>query len=171
MSTSPIPRCLNRRSVLYGRGVVVGGSRKKITDAWGKWLDMNWEWEWYVTLTFRDVVGVRRAENLFQKWLKELEKRSGNDVQYVRCTEWQRYRGVPHYHALMLNLKHVRRLTWMDRWFELAGIARIFPYDRNKGATFYLSKYVTKELGDIRFSDSLEDYTRWSDRPVQLEFS
>jgi len=43
----------------------------------------------------------------------------------------------------------------MDWWFAKEGIARILPYDRQLGARFYLCKYVTKDLGDVRFSKNL----------------
>ncbi len=142
-----------------------------VKDAWADWLSENWEWEWYVTLTFRESVGVRRANSLWQLWYKQLVGETKKDVQYVRFEEWQRLRGVPHYHALMLNVKHVRRVKWNDRWAALAGWARVQKYDSNRGAAYYVSKYVVKDMGNIRFSDSLQDYAKWSDRPIQLEFS
>ncbi len=141
-----------------------------IQQTWGDWLG-DWDWEWYCTLTFRDNVGVRRANSLWQMWYKRHITATRKDVQYVRFTEWQRNRGVPHYHVLMLNLKHVRRLTWLDRWVDLAGWARIHKYNSNKGAAYYLSKYITKETGEVKFSEGLQDFVRSANRPEQLEFS
>ncbi len=40
------------------------------------------------------------------------------------------------------------RLYWMNRWNEIAGFSRIYKYDPGKGATAYLTKYVSKELTD-----------------------
>lgn len=143
----------------------------RIRQAWGNWLHYTWAWEWFVTLTFRqDEVGTGRANALWSKWLKQLVKETGNDVQFVRVTEYQRYRGIPHYHALMLNLKHVRRLKWLDRWVALAGWARVLPYEPKRGASYYLSKYVIKDTGEVVFSDDIQDYTRSSHRAEQLEF-
>jgi len=43
----------------------------------------------------------------------------------------------------MGNLARVRRLTWMDNW--KSGYARIYKYDVNRGANYYLTKYCVKE--------------------------
>lgn len=145
---------------------------KLLQEAWGNWLHYQWEWEWFVSLTFRDDhVGTGRANVLWRMWHKQLVKETGKDVQYVRVTEFQRYRGIPHYHALILNVKHVRRLTWKDRWDTLAGYARILRFDPKKGAAYYLCKYIVKDMGEVVFSDDIQDYTRFSNRPEQLEFS
>lgn len=143
----------------------------QVKKSWGEWLYENWEWEWYATLTFRENVGIKRADALWRKWYTQLVTETGKDVQYVRFAEWQRHRGVLHYHALLLNVKYVRRLKWMDRWNAMAGFARIYAYDSKKGATFYLSKYVASELGEVVFSDGLKEYSVSANRPVQLEFS
>lgn len=140
-----------------------------IQQTWGDWLG-EWPWEWYSTLTFRDNVGIRRANSLWQVWYDQLVKTTRKDVQYARFTEWQRDRGIPHFHVLMLNLKHVRRLTWLDRWVDQAGWARIEPYNPEKGATHYLCKYITKELGEVKFSEGLQDFQGDAQRPEQLEF-
>lgn len=153
----------------YNAGRVAVNDKKLIQQTWGDWLS-DWDWEWYCTLTFRDNVGIRRANSLWQMWYKQLITATRKDVQYVRFTEWQRNRGVPHYHVLMLNLKHVRRLTWLDRWVDLAGWARIHKYNSNKGAAYYLSKYITKETGEVRFSEGLQGFARSANRPEQLEF-
>lgn len=137
---------------------------------WGDWLNTNWEWEWFVSLTFRhERVGTGRANYLWRQWLGELMKSTGKDVGFVRVTEWQRYRGIPHYHALMLNLEGVRRLKWLDRWVDMAGWARVLPYESGKGASHYLSKYVTKEMGEMVFSDNLQDYACSEHRAEQLK--
>jgi hypothetical protein len=37
-----------------------------------------------------------------------------------------------------------RRLTYMDKWNKDNGFARILPYDKEKGAIYYMVKYVVK---------------------------
>ena len=154
----------------WDSGRVAINDKAVIKQAWGDWL-REWDWEWYCTLTFRDNVGIRRANSLWKVWYEKLVTSTRKNVQYVRFTEWQRDRGVPHYHVLMLNLKHVRRLTWLDRWVDLAGWARIEPYNPDKGAAHYLCKYITKERGEVKFSEGLQDFARDANRPEQLEFS
>ena len=46
----------------------------------------------------------------------------------------------------------------MDRWQQRNGYARIFPFDPERGAAFYCSKYVTKATGDWDVSDNLAGF-------------
>jgi len=108
----------------------------------------RWEWDWYVTLTYRGSPGITKAKKLFRLWLGCLEEEEKIKPYYVRFLEWQK-RGVPHFHLLMGNMGEVKRLKWMDRWYDLAGIARIYPYNRNLGAGYYLGKYLFKDSGEI----------------------
>lgn len=121
-----------------------------LREVWAEWLN-EWDWEWFVTLTFKEEVGIMKAERLWRRWVRELNEALDDRVGYFRVMEWQKNRKVPHFHALMLNLHGARRLTWMDRWNALAGYARIWPYQKDKGADHYLSKYVIKSLADYEF--------------------
>ncbi len=79
----------------WDAGRVAVNDKAVIKQAWGDWLSENWTWEWYATLSFKDDIGTRRADFLFQKWYKQLTTETRKDVQYVRCEELQLYRGVP----------------------------------------------------------------------------
>ena len=70
--------------------------------------------------------------------------------------EFQRLRGVPHWHLLVADVGEQRRMDWVDWWFDRYGIARVLPYMKELGARYYLGKYLTKEVADIEFSDSLK---------------
>lgn len=153
----------------YEAGRVLIYDKALVKKAWGDWLSETWDWEWYATLTFRDDVGTKRAGSLWRMWVRQLTAETRKDVQWVRCEELQPDRGIPHYHSLLLNLKHVRRLKWLDRWVSIGGWARIYQYNPNKGAAYYLCKYVTKELGKVEFSEGLQDFARNANRPVQAE--
>jgi len=39
----------------------------------------------------------------------------------------------------------------MDEWDLIAGYARIYPYEKNRGASYYLCKYVTKQIAEHKF--------------------
>jgi hypothetical protein len=82
-----------------------------------------------------------------------------HDIRWVRGREYQKWRGVPHFHALIGGVADLRRDEAWAWWFDKFGIARIEPYNRELGAGYYLCKYVTKELGDIRFSPNLSRKT------------
>jgi len=122
-------------------------------------------WDWFATLTFRDPPQNSRGwtkpgwgytGRAWDKFMVNLGETKGmHDLSWVRGREYQQWRGVPHFHALISRVKDLRRMDFVDWWFQNYGIARILPYDRELGAGYYLSKYVTKELGDVKFSDSL----------------
>jgi len=77
------------------------------------------------------------------------------NLDWVRVFELQRDRGVPHIHALVGGLDSLRYGEVGRFMFERYGYTRILEYDPALGATYYLTKYVTKELGDIEFSPSI----------------
>jgi len=49
----------------------------------------------------------------------------------------------------MGNLEDVRRDKWWQVWFTWYGRNRILPYDKEKGAGYYLTKYIVKEESDL----------------------
>jgi len=145
---------------------------RDLRQAWGGFLtelgDRVGGWDWWVTLTFRDrtdeeiargwtKVGVSYTNRAWRALVSELEASKGmfGITRWVRGREYQHWRGVPHFHALIASVGDLRRMDFVDWWFERYGIARILPYDRELGAGFYLCKYVVKELGDIQFSENL----------------
>ncbi len=146
-------------------------SQVEIKQAWGSWLtelgDQVGGWDWWATLTFRDrsdqeiargwtKVGWQYSQGAFDRYMGFLRSLRGiGEPTWVRGREYQTWRGVPHFHALITGVAHLRRQEAWEWWFKRYGIARIEPYDRSLGAGFYLCKYVTKELGDIRFSQDL----------------
>jgi hypothetical protein len=132
----------------------------------GQWLQRDWIWDWFGHFTFRGEVGSVKANSTWNYYMKQLRKGTGRSVQWIRCTEFQQ-REVIHYHALLLNVGDARRLSYMDLWADIAGWARIYPYEKDKGASYYLSKYVVKELGEIKFSDKLQDFAVWTERGKQ----
>ena len=143
-----------------------------LKQVWGNWLtelgDQVGCWDWWATLTFRDRtdaqikrgwtrVGVKHANTAWSAFMDELRACRGlGEPTWVRGMEYQHWRGVPHFHALLSGVKDLRRDEAWQWWFKRFGMARILPYDRQLGAGFYLCKYVVKELGDIQFSDGFD---------------
>lgn len=108
------------------------------------WVNLlsRYKWDWFTTLTFRDIPRTYTAINRAKQFLRAIEGKEKRKVGYYLAMELNRS-GTPHFHALMGNLDGVRRLTWMDRWEY--GYARIYPYEVDKGANYYITKYVVKE--------------------------
>jgi hypothetical protein len=49
----------------------------------------------------------------------------------------------------------IRRLLFKDFW-ELHGFARVEKYEKDRGANYYVGKYLTKTAADIKFSHNLK---------------
>jgi hypothetical protein len=142
---------------------------EELKQAWGGFLtdlgDQAGGWDWWATLTFREPpeerpgwtkIGWQYSGRAWDRFVTELGLKKGlHDLWWVCGREYQHWRGVPHFHALIGGVADLRRDQAWDWWFQRYGLARIEPYDRSLGAGFYLCKYVTKELGDIQFSKGL----------------
>ena len=104
-------------------------------------------------------IGWKAANNAINRWngymcsMLGYEETGGNPL-WVACMEPQK-RGVPHWHVLAENVGDVRRVDVSSWWEEHYGFARIFAYDPELGANYYLGKYVSKRLSEIRFSPAL----------------
>jgi len=85
-------------------------------------------------------------------------KKAHGGIPWARGLEYQR-RDVIHFHALFLNVKGLRRLSCMDLWNEIAGIARIEAVKDGLAARRYLTKYVSKE-GEIDMGGALSKPAR-----------
>jgi hypothetical protein len=142
-----------------------------LRTSWGNFVDdvgsRKGGWDWYATLTFRDPspeeilrgwtkIGMGYSKRAGDAFLKLLGEMKGLGTHYwFRAREYQRDRGVPHYHMLIGGVEDLRRDEAWKWWYDNFGFARILPYEVGKGARFYLCKYVTKELGDFEFSENL----------------
>ena|SRR6516162_3775841 len=148
-------------------------------DAWIAFLG-RWEWEWFATFTFRDPVHPEAADKRFRVLVSECNRalygprwhKHGQGIRWMRALEYQK-RDVIHYHALMAGVKDLRRLTWMDRWYELSGIARIEKIDAADAVVRYVSKYVVKDgeidLGGPLMPAELPLFLRAASRPGDHE--
>lgn len=150
--------------------------RKEVLTEWGSWLSSGWSWSWFVTLTFdprkvsagtRTLWGWGATDRAWEAFVRHLEPLARGEqglsgsVWWVRGREPHHDSGGTHFHALVGGLGPMvsRQEAWRW-WFERYGMARIEPYEAGRGAAHYLTKYVVKELGDIRFSDSLGLYRK-----------
>lgn len=153
-----------------GRGLLDGrGCLKRAYGEFLKELGERINFCWYATLTFREPVHPESAHKRFMRWIHKLNRKiygvrytkRKQGVRWVRALEWQK-RDVIHFHCLIADIpeewnpefKDLRRLHWMDEWYKVNGIARIYPYDKNLGACFYLGKYISKG-GEIDYSDNI----------------
>jgi hypothetical protein len=140
-----------------------------IREAWVEFLS-RYPMHWFCTLTFRNSVHPERAVKVFRLWVNEINRslygkrwaQRGQGIYWFLAWEYQK-RGVLHFHALLGDTENLndraRRLTWMDRWFELAGIARIEDIKNRAAIDRYVSKYVVKG-GQIDSSETLKSFAQ-----------
>ncbi len=151
--------------LLYQNTRAEGTSQAELKQAWGGWVSQLYPWQWFVTLTFRDrtaeqisrgwtKVGTAYAKTAYNRFLAYLQPALGS-LYWFRAFETQFWRGVPHIHALVGGLDSLEYAPVSAWYWQRYGFIRVLEYNPQLGAGFYLCKYVTKELGDIRFSHNL----------------
>ena len=116
------------------------------------------DWEWFVTMTLRDPPpnsrgwdrpGWASAKRAWRELVSAARPPLG-ELAWVRMFEIQKDRSVPHIHALVGNCDpSVRRMDLVDWAWHRWGMTRVLEYNAELGASFYLAKYVTKDVADI----------------------
>jgi hypothetical protein len=144
----------------------VSPTRRQLREAWGQFLS-QFQWDWFVSLTFRDEVPTFRAYRILGRFLRDLEAAAGVPIYWFRADEYGARLGRFHMHLLIGNVAHLRRLYWMDEWNRRAGYARILPFDDSKGAVFYVAKYITKQGGEWAVSENLGNLETQPILPLQ----
>jgi len=113
----------------------------------------KYDWQFWFTGTFpeersyRDTIKTKKA---FTRFVGDLRKNYGkNDIEYFMAVERFKSGDFTHVHALLNGLDGMTFQqigeTWRDRNL---GREHIETYVKDKGANFYLTKYITKELCD-----------------------
>lgn len=138
-------------------------STHELLRAWGDFANGLDDWDWFITITFRpehpaSTAPAKKAE--WQAWhaldrFVEQGRPAVGDVRWIAALEYQKARGVPHVHALLAGVaKEAFKPAAAWAWHQF-GFTRILEYDPRRGAAAYLTKYVLKELGDVRVSPNL----------------
>lgn len=136
----------------------------ELKQEWGDFLAGLANWDWFVTLTLRNPdnpqfplwtkPGWGTAKKAWRDFTSRARPALGR-LQWVMMFELQKWRGVPHIHALVAG-SDCRRMEMVDWAWNRWGITRVLAYDPQRGARFYLCKYLTKDIADIDFSVGLE---------------
>jgi hypothetical protein len=125
--------------------------REALRDAWIALLG-RWEWEWFCTFTFRDLVHPEAADKRFRVLISQAnrvlwgvrwyQRRQG--LRWVRALEYQK-RDVIHYHALLAGVQDsdpctcngaitsVRRRTSEREWRVVFHMNGFFGFHRISG--------------------------------------
>ncbi len=129
-------------------------NKTALIEGWGEFLS-QFDWDWFVTLTYRRSVGLRGAKNRLIQLIRYIRKDIGHRIEFFCIPGWQK-RGVAHYHGFFGGLRGIsgnKYQVWWKRWY---GSAEIEEYDKNLGGRFYLAKHAIDPDVDFLMSRSLK---------------
>lgn len=127
----------------YNNYITSEGYVNPLRQEWVNYLN-TFNWDWFATLTFKNQPRTYTAKNEAKRWLNAIQRQEKRKIGYYMCMEFTK-QGTPHLHLLMGNLEGVRRDKYWKLWFEKNGRARILPFEKNKGVSYYLTKYIVKD--------------------------
>ncbi len=136
--------------IYASRGNIRGKHRGEYIDQLGKWFDGLADWKWFVTRSLADKVTIGFTQpgvGMARGCLRDLIVRT-QASEFICVFELQE-RGVPHLHALIRNGRPTNGGLEQERDFNKFGIARWKAYRRGKGASYYLGKYLGKEMIEL----------------------
>lgn len=112
----------------------------------------GYDWEYWFTGTFKpqksykDTINTKKAFNRFLEKLSE--ENELQNITYFMAVERFKNGDYTHVHALLSGLNNLPYRTIGGTWRSLYGREKVEGYQKDKGANYYLTKYVTKELCD-----------------------
>lgn len=146
-------------------------SRKELErnarSAAGLWISTLCKWDLYFTLTYDpkrpryvQAPSMWASRRHMTSWLKQLDKFYSRGVCAVSSLEYQR-NGWPHWHGLV-GAGGVSQLEFTkasELWYNAYGYCKFVKVDRGDRDRIseYVSKYITKDSGDVLFYGPLGD--------------
>jgi hypothetical protein len=115
----------------------------------GEWLNQH-RWDAWCTLTFRaGNFSAEAATRAYEQWLAYIATTGSPSVTWFMGHEVGGQGGRLHLHGLIGNLEsYTSRTKLWEWWFKRYGRAQVLRYDAERGASYYVSKYVTKGLAE-----------------------
>ena len=130
--------------------------RAMLPEAYGEFLSKLAQWDWFVTITFRDILPRDLAIARIEEWLSDIQaKVGGKQIGWILAEEFGRIGGRYHCHMLVTGVGKERRKFWWTEAFRRFGRSEIRPFSPWRAAAFYAAKYAAKQLGFIHFGGTL----------------
>ncbi len=127
-----------------------------LAQHYGQWLS-GYEWGAYGCGTFANRISKGEAKSRMKRFLERLEKAVGSGISAMAVLE-NRYSGLGmspidlHWHFVLASPERPELLLHelsTNIWGRLCGNSVIGPYDPHQPGTFYLTKVVAKENGEL----------------------
>ena len=123
----------------------------ELRNQMSQWLNKS-PWQIWFTGTFtpeqfyRDTIKTKGAFNKFiEKLSVDFDKQ---EIEYFLAIERFAFGDECHCHALIRGLEGLTYRQIGETWRDLYGREKVEGYDPTRGANYYLTKYITKELCD-----------------------
>jgi len=113
----------------------------------GDWLG-RFEWSLYGTFSFRRCMRSDSALKAVRRFITSLD----SSARFVLAVRQYQDADKPHIHGLIRGLEGCNCFYLANRWYKGYGIARVFPYDKTRGASYYLAKNAYGNWGELDVS-------------------
>src|SRR4051794_20658575 len=106
----------------------------------GEWLH-GFQWDHFVTLTFRRGASVAGALAAFARWHRWITRSAGTPVPHFVVAEGDSAGTGVHLHVLIAGTAALSTTMLAEAWKH--GHTRVLIYDSRRGASFYVSKQIS----------------------------
>ncbi len=131
-----------------------------LPEAYGEFISTLAEWDWFVTITFKEITVRDLAVARIGECLADIQGAvGGKQIGWTLAEEFGRIGGRYHCHLLLTGVVNQSRKFWWKEAFRRFGRSEIRPFDREQAAAFYAAKYAAKQLGFIHFGGTLAGKT------------
>lgn len=128
--------------------------------------------EWFGTFTFDPKrfpnLSYSAAWRFFRHWCNQQRRVSKLQPQYLAVVAPQKWTGMPHVHAVLVNCGDASYVSASERWQALYGHAQVDRYRRDLNGRFYLGlNYVLTQRGhtELDCSRGLKHFDRGTAGP------
>lgn len=130
--------------------------RAVLPEAYGQFISALAEWNWFVTITFRENVVRDLAVARIEEWLADIQAAvGGKQIGWLLAEEFGRMGGRYHCHLLLTGVAQQSRKFWWSEAFRRFGRSEIRTFNPEQAAAFYAAKYAAKQLGFIHVGGML----------------
>ena len=134
--------------------------RAMLPEAYGEFISLLVKWDWFVTITFKEITARDLAVARIEEWLADIQGAvGGKQIGWLLAEEFGRIGGRYHCHLLLTGVRNQQRKFWWREAFRRFGRSEIRPFDPERAAAFYAAKYAAKQLGFIHFGGTLAGTT------------
>ena len=120
-------------------------NKTTLNRAYGEFFGRE-QWDYFSTLTYKHPVNVKRNRSIMDRLIKSL-KRQATAFSMVWVCEWHRTGTSTHSHLLTKGVD----VAVIDKYWSKSNLGyKKFNdhkvYEKDKGANFYMAKYIDKEI-------------------------